>query len=220
MTNKDKNLSTSFLRILNRVKDFTTMDTKRLLIGVSIALAATTAQAKMTTEAMCSWAPSQFVVVDRITSAAGGAAAGAGTILQAAKSKGLKFVEHSSGRFILTSRGGYVTGTLLATETGIIPVVITVSVVVGGAAIALELWCAPVNHPDAVKKVKAITAEFQRALLSANSQAIDVRDATGKKIKELNNHAIDVRDAAAVEFRDGASQFFAKGKLLSAHVEF
>ena len=57
-----------------------------------------------------------------------------------------------------------------------------------------------------------MTAEFNRAILSANDKAVIVRDNTGKEIRRLNNQAIDVRDAAIIEARDGAAQLYAKGQ--------
>lgn len=201
------------------------MDTKRLLMGAAIALAATTSQAQANTNVLCTYAPSQKPNFEKIVIGVGGASAAAYAILLAA---GLTAVEHSSGWYIFTGGGGYVTGTLGG--AAVAPWLITTSVIVGGAAISLELWCAPVNHPDAIKKAKEITAEFEKAVISANDKAIDLRDAagnkikelnnqaidirnvTGGKIKELNNHVIDMRDATAVEFRDKATQLFATGK--------
>lgn len=180
---------------------------KMLLISAAIALATTTAQAKATTDVVCSYAPSQSVVVNGIASGVGGAGAGAAAILQAA---GLTAVSHSAGGYIFTGAGGYVAGTL--GYAIVAPVLITASVVVGGTAIALELSCAPNNHPDAVNKVKEITAEFSRAFHSAKEKALDVRNATGRKVSELNEEAIIRRDDAIVEFRVGSAQLFAKGQ--------
>lgn len=185
------------------------MDTKRLLIGAAIALTVTTSQAHATTDVVCSYAPSQSVIVNRISSGVGGAGAGAAAILQAA---GLTAVPHIGGGYIFTGTAGYVAGTL--GYAIVAPVLITASVVVGGTAIALELSCAPKNHPDAVKKVNEITAEFIRAVRSANDKAVVIRDAAGTKISKLNDKAIVARDAAAIEFRDRAAQLFASGQIL------
>lgn len=179
----------------------------RFFIGVAILLAATTSQAQVTTDVVCSYAPSQSAIVNRITSGIGGAGVGAEAILLAA---GLTAVQHSGGGYIFTGTTGYVSGTL--GYAIVAPVLVTASVVVAGSAIALELTCMPKNHPDAVKKVKEITAEFQKGLVAANNHAIDVRDAAGNKIRGINNQAIDLRDAAVIEFRDGTAQLFAKGK--------
>ena len=189
------------------------------LLFVFCALATTTAQAKVTTEAVCSWAPSKSAIVNRIVSGVGGAGIGSEAILLAA---GLTAVRHSAGQYIFTGGSGYVTGTFGG--AAVAPWLITASVVVAGVVIPLELLCAPVNHPDAVKKVKEITAEFNSALRSANDKAVIIRDATGKQISEISGHAIDVRDGAirtangnAIEFRDNAARLFAKGWLKVSH---
>lgn len=183
------------------------MNTKQIFLGAAMALAAMTSQAQTTTDVVCSYAPSQSAAVNRITAGVGGAGAGAAAILEAT---GLTLVAHSSGGYILTGAGGYVAGTLLSPL--VVPVLITASVVVAGGVIAVELSCAPKNHPDAINKVKALTAEFSRAVLSANDKAVIIRDNTGKEIRRLNNRAIDVRDAAIIEARDGASQLYARGR--------
>jgi len=170
------------------------MNTKRLLIGSAIALASSLSYAATTTEVVCSYAPSQSAAVNRITAAAGGAGAGAAAILQAT---GLSLVAHSSGGYILTGAGGYVAGTLIGSL--VVPVAVVATVVVGGTAIALELSCAPKNHPQAVKGVKDITAEFNKAVRSANEEAIKTRDKSWQKIAELNEGAIVRRDAAIGE---------------------
>lgn len=188
------------------------MDIKRLLIGAAFAVIATTSQAQTNTDVVCSYAPSQSAAVNRIASAAGGAGAGTAAIMQAF---GFTVVTHSSGAAILTGAGGYIAGTIGTAVAA--PVLITGSVVVGGAAIVLELSCAPINHPNSVTKVKEITAKFNSALRSANDKAVIVRDAAGEKISGINNVAIDVRDGAIkttnnsiIEFKDGATQFFAR----------
>jgi hypothetical protein len=175
-------------------------------------------QVKANTDVICSYAPSKSAVVSRISAGVGGAGAGAAAILQSA---GLTVVAHSSGAYIFTGTGGYVAGTMGVAVVA--PVIIIASVLVGGSAIALELTCLPKNHPDAIKKVDQFTAEFHRAVLSANDKGIDVRDATVNKIRESNNSAIDARKFAinkinsvnneAIEFRDKTKALFAKGWL-------
>jgi len=212
MATKVKKLVISFLHIIFRLKCIS-IDSKKLLIGTAIALIATTSQAATTTDVVCSYAPSQSAIVNRITSCVGGAGVGAEAILQAA---GLTAVHHSSGAYIFTGAGGYVAGTF---GTAIVaPVLIVTSVVVAGTAVALELSCAPVNHPDSVNKVKEITAEFTRAVSSINDKAVIIRDASGKKINAINNHAINVREEAmkaasdkSIEFMDSAARLYAKG---------
>ncbi len=143
------------------------MKTKRLFLGAAIAMMVSTGQAATTAEVVCSYAPSQSATVNRITAAAGGAGVGASAILSAT---GLQFVAHSGGGYILTGSGGYVAGTLLSPI--LIPTVIVATVVVGGATVALELTCAPRNHPQAVERVKEITASFNEEVRAANEDAM------------------------------------------------
>nr|WP_294840264.1 hypothetical protein [uncultured Methylotenera sp.] len=180
---------------------------------------ATTSQAAITTDVVCSFAPSQNAAINRIASGVGGAGAGAAAILQ---SVGMTAVTHSSGAYILTGSGGYVAGTLGGAVVA--PALMTASVIVGGAAVVVELSCAPVNHPEAIKSVKKFGSEFNKALVAANERAIDIRDSTGKSIRNANDKAMSIRDAGikkissvndeAIEFRDSASRLIAKGTLL------
>lgn len=167
------------------------MKIKRLFLGVALALMLSMSHAETTTEVVCSYAPSQSAMVNRITAAAGGAGAGAAAILSAT---GLQFVAHSGGGYILTGSGGYVAGTLLSPI--LVSTVIVATVLVGGATIALELTCAPKNHPQAVNRVREITAAFNEEVRAANEEAIKKRDAAWKKIRELNESAVVERDAA------------------------
>jgi hypothetical protein len=168
------------------------------------------------TDVVCSYAPSQSVAVNRITAQIGGAGAGAAAILQAA---GMTAVTHSSGAYILTGTGGYIAGTIGAAV--IAPILITASVVVAGTAVAVELTCAPTNHPSATKKVLEITEEFNKSVRSVNGKAVDLRDGAMKTINELNDKAVVARDSAAksisaandraVEFKDSAARRIAVG---------
>lgn len=163
------------------------------LFGLIAMLLGTVANAAVTTDVVCSYAPSQNATINLMSSGVGGAGAGAAAILEAT---GMTAVAHSSGAYILTSSGGYVAGTLGGAIVA--PVLMTASVVVGGSAIVLELSCAPKNHPNAISTVKKYTSEFNRALGTANDKAIEVMDATNNK---------------AIEFRDEASRLYAKGTL-------
>lgn len=188
---------------------------KQFLI-LLIALVAKSAEANGTTDAVCTYAPSQSVIVNRISTGVGGAGLGAAAILQAA---GLSAVMHSSGAYIFTGAGGYVAGTLGMAIVA--PVLITTSVVVGGSVIALELTCAPKNHPDSLRKMKEITAEFTKETLQLNEKAIVIRDNAAKNVRVMNDNAIDVRDASvkkvraanesAIDLRDRAAQFLSRG---------
>lgn len=190
------------------------MKTPRLLVAAAMALTASMSHAETTADVVCSYAPSQSAAVNQITAETGGAGRGAAALLQATR---LPFVAHSSGRYILTRGGGYVAGTLL--NPLVVPTVVAATVIVGGTAIVVELSCAPRNHPDAIKSVKQITDEFNRAVRSANAKAVDVRDDSVAKIRERNEEAIVVRDRAleklkdtnnrGIEIRDRALQYFA-----------
>lgn len=192
------------------------MNSQKLLIAAAAAFAFSTSMshAETTADVVCSYAPSQSVAIDRIIMGGGGAGAGAATILQAT---GLQFVAHSSGGYILTGAGGYVAGTLLSPL--VVPVAITATVIVASTTIVVELSCASRNHPDAINRVKKITAEFNQALRSANAKAVVVRDDTKDKILELNEDAIILRDRAfeklkntndrGIEIRVKASKYFA-----------
>jgi len=179
------------------------------IFGLIAMMVTNVTQATTTTDVICSYAPSQNVAINRITSGVGGAGAGVAALLQAT---GMSAVAHSSGAYILTSSGGYVAGTLGGAVVA--PVLITASVLVGGTAVVVELSCAPVNHPEAIKSVKKFGSEFNKALVAVNAKAIDIRDSTGKSIRSANDKAIDVRNAAngrVIEFRDEVSHLiFAK----------
>lgn len=190
------------------------MKSLRLLIAAAIALTTSISHAATTADVVCFYAPSQSAAVKQITAGIGGAGVGAAALLQAT---GLQFVAHSSGGYILTGGGGYVTGTLLSPI--VVPIVVAATVIAGGTAIVVELSCAPRNHPDAINSVKKITAEFNQAVRSANAKAVTVRDGSVNKILELNEDAIVVRDRAleklkntnnrGIEIRDRTSQYFA-----------
>lgn len=116
-----------------------------LIFGTSSAIAT---PVDTRTKVICAYAPSQHAAVNRISSAVAGAGAGAAVTLQAV---GLTVVPHVSGAYILTGAGGYVAGTMAGATVA--ATAIPVTVVVGGAAIAVELICAPVNHPNLVTKL-------------------------------------------------------------------
>lgn len=119
-----------------------------------------------TSEVVCSYAPSQSSAVAAVSGAAGGASATAGAISAAT---GLTAVVHSSGALILTGTSGYIAGTLGTTATAVAaaPIVVAVGIIVGGAAVTLELVCASKNHPTQVEKVKEAANEFSNRFSSA-----------------------------------------------------
>lgn len=176
------------------------------VVGFLIALAAFTVQAEVSTDVVCTWAPSKNATVNRITSAVGGAGVGVAAIMQAA---GFSAVAHSSGMYILTGSGGYIAGTIGGAIVA--PILVTASVATAAGVITLELTCAPKNHPEAVRSVKKVTEEFIRAtngkldsvqtealkqVRELNSKGIDMREDTAGKIRAANNVAIEIRDNA------------------------
>ncbi len=130
----------------------------KAMLAASLAIAASCAQSEVTTEVVCSYAPSQSVTVNRISGLIGGAATGTEVTLIAS---GMTIVAHSSGAPILTGAGGYIAGTM--TGALVATTVVTVGLVVAGTAITVELACAPKNHPDLVKKAIDGAKEYQTA---------------------------------------------------------
>lgn len=100
------------------------------------------------TDVICAYAPSQSAAVNRISASIVSAGTGAAVTLKAA---GLAVVPHVAGGHILTGAGGYVAGTMAGASA--VATVLPATVFVGGVAIAVELACAPKNHPNLVRKV-------------------------------------------------------------------
>ena len=123
----------------------------------AIALMLAAQQCQAAQEIDCALAPSQNAVVNRVSGAAGGATATAYALAQAT---GLTVVTHSSGAYILTGAGGYVAGTLGGALAA--PAIIGVGLIIGGAAVTVELICAPKNHPSEVAKIREASEEFMR----------------------------------------------------------
>lgn len=127
----------------------------RLATVLTLVLSMSYAHAEVTTDVICSYAPSQSAAVKRISGLLAASAAGAEVALV---TSGITIVAHSSGVPILTGAGGYIAGTMtgaLATTT-----VITAGIIVGGSAVTVELACAPKNHPELVKKVIEDAKEY------------------------------------------------------------
>jgi hypothetical protein len=133
------------------------------------ALIATSALGAPSSEVVCTYAPSQSKAVAAVSGASGGAAATAGAV---AAATGLTAVVHSSGALILTGTSGYIAGTIGTTAATVAaaPVIVGVGLLVGGAAVTLELVCASENHPDQVKKVNEAAAEFSARFAHAMTQ--------------------------------------------------
>jgi len=126
------------------------------LIVLQFALVAS-AQAQLTTEVVCSYTPSQSNIVATVSGAAGGVSA---TVSAIATATGLAAVPHSSGALILTGSSGYIAGTIGGAATA--PVIVSIGLAVGGAAVALELVCAKKNYPKEVARVEEAANEFSR----------------------------------------------------------
>ena len=130
---------------------------KSIFLAVAIISAPLSAFAGETADVVCSYAPSQSKAVAVLSGAAGGSAAGATAV---AAATGTTAVAHSSGVLILTGPGGYIAGTLGTAIVG--PTIVIVGLIVGGAAVSVELFCAPDNHPEQFAKVQSAAEEFAR----------------------------------------------------------
>lgn len=179
-------------------------------------LIATSALAAPSGEVICTYAPSQSKAVAAVSGAAGGATATAGAV---AAATGLTAVAHSSGALILTGTSGYIAGTIGATAATVAaaPVVVGVGLLVGGAAVTLELVCAPKNHPGQVKRVNEAAAEFSSRFAGAIAQVriagADIKQsvvpAAGNAVVTIKQGAADVWQYAyrkSVDFRQSFSK--------------
>lgn len=184
---------------------------------VAIGLSAATAHANPIAEMVCTYAPSQSQLVADITKTLGGSGAGALAIM---KSTGLSAVKHSSGSYIFTGSGGYVSGTYGG--AAVAPFLTYGSILFAGGAVTLELACFPKNHPEAIAKIKEITKAYEQEIQGGlESQKLnEIQKAALDKIKRLNNSAIDIRDDAgdrireansvAIDYRDTAMGYFVR----------
>lgn len=157
---------------------------KNLFIAALISFVALNVQAEPSShEVICSLAPSQNAAVNRVSGAAGGAGV---TALALAKATGLTAVAHSSGAYILTGSAGYVAGTLGGAVLG--PVIVGVGLVAGGAAVTVELVCAPMNHPAKVAKIHEAASELaRRSHASIQDAALWTANAVGEAKRTAGN---------------------------------
>ena len=193
------------------------MRSAKAVVCVAMGLAAATASANPMVEAVCTYAPSQSQVVADITKTLGGSGAGALAIM---KSTGLSAVKHSSGTYIFTGSGGYVSGTYGG--AAVAPFLTYGSIFLAGGAVTLELLCSPKNHPAAIARIKEITKAYEQEIQGGlESQKLnEIQQAALKKVKDLNNSAIDIRDDAsdrireansvAIDYRDTAMGYFVR----------
>lgn len=128
---------------------------------------------------LCSYAPSQSLLVNRLSGSAQGSAAAAATI---AKAVGLTAVRHSSGAYIFTGSAGYVAGTIGG--AGALPTTVLVGAIVAGSAVTLELVCASHNHPQLVARVESAAQELMRR---AQSTSKDVTAQTGTVVADASD---------------------------------
>lgn len=155
---------------------------KNQFIAALISFAALNVQAEPSRqEVICSFAPSQNAAVNRVSGAAGGAGV---TAFALAKATGLTAVAHSSGAYILTGSAGYVAGTLGGALLG--PVIVGIGLVAGGAAVTVELVCAPMNHPSKVAKIHEAALEFARG---SHASIHDVAVRTANAVVEAKRTA-------------------------------
>jgi hypothetical protein len=106
-------------------------------------------------DVICAYAPSQNEIIKKIRSAAAGARYGQIVVLAAGS---LKIVQHSSGGPIVTGPGGFIRGTMPVARAAVITT--KVALVIGAAALTVELACAPTNHPELVETVVSNSREY------------------------------------------------------------
>lgn len=160
------------------------------LIAFAVCACLGSAYAATGADVACSLAPSQSKAAAAAVSSMGGAGAATAAIGQAL---GLSVVAHSSGAAILTGSGGYVSGTLGAAAAG--PAIITVGIVAVTGATALEIVCAPRNHPEHVAKIaeasSRVAARFREGVRDFKSASAPKIEATRLKAKVVSGDVFD-----------------------------
>lgn len=147
----------------------------RVLFCACLAFFALGAQAQESTEVICSYAPSQQPIVNRITGMISGAAVGTEAVLLAS---GLSVVAHSSGASILTGSAGYIAGSMSGAVVA--TTLVTAGVLIGGTVITVELACAPKNHSELVEEVLDGAKEYGNAGVRALNTVVE----QGRRLKE------------------------------------
>lgn len=120
---------------------------------------ASTALANSSANIICSYAPSQSTLVASALGAAGSADFTVGAIATAV---GLNVVKHSSGAYILSGSSGYIAGTIGGAS--VVPWIVGVSLVVGGATVVVEIVCANSNHPEMIRKLEIAAKEVSNKI--------------------------------------------------------
>lgn len=168
--------------------------TKVLSIALlTLAAASASASAKQSAGVVCSYAPSQSKAIAAISGAAGGAGATIGAV---AAATGLTVITHSSGAAILTGSAGYVAGTIGTAAAA--PFIVGVSLLIGGAAVTVEIVCAGRNHPGQVAKVNEAAVEFKRRFNEAmRSTTVAAGDTKKSVMPSSEKAAFKIQRAAS-----------------------
>jgi hypothetical protein len=139
--------------------------------------------AAVSTDVICSYAPSQSAAINKIAGFAGGSSAGAEITLFA---NGLTILPHSSGGLIMAGSGGYIAGTM--TGSVITTTLVTAGLVVAGTAITVELACVPKNHPDLIAKLKGEASTYPDSANDLlNSAAASIKPISKTKLQEITD---------------------------------
>jgi hypothetical protein len=155
----------------------------KISLFVVLAIASSAGLAQERTSLICTYAPSQSSKVAAVAGATtGGAAATAGAI---AAATGLTVVAHSSGAYILTGSAGYIAGTIGGTAAAMAaaPFIVGAGILVGGAAVTVELVCAKENHPEQVAKVHEAAQEFGERFQDSVKRARAVTSRVSQSVK-------------------------------------
>lgn len=161
----------------------------KVMLAAGLLFVTTCAHSEVTTEVVCSYAPSQSATVNRISGLVGGAAAGTEVTLL---TSGITVVTHSSGAPILTGAGGYIAGTM--TGALVATTIVTVGILASGTAITVELACAPKNHPELVKQVMEGARNYQSvskgALIELADRVKKYKTVTQDKFNEIMGNTL------------------------------
>jgi hypothetical protein len=174
----------------NRLRQLTRRDLVKLCLLAIVCALHGAASARPTADFACSLAPSQSSAASAVVASMGGAGAATAAVGQAL---GMTVVTHSSGAAILTGSGGYIAGTIGAASAA--PFLITVGVVAVTGATALEIVCAPRNHPEQVARVQEagarFAASFRSVAGSVRSAAVPRIEKTSVALKRLKGDVFD-----------------------------
>ncbi len=188
-----------------------------LIAGSVLSLAA---QSQPSAEVICAYAPSQNEIVKEIRAAAAGARYGQILVLAAGS---LKIVQHSSGGLIVSGPGGFVRGTMPVARAAVITT--KVGLVIGAAALTVELACAPTNHPELVETVVSNSQEYwgvtvrkYRKLTGYRGSIVSASESNASE--HWRNRVGDTLLPAAMESLDRATKYWSNrlGKIDASSV--